>query len=55
MKRLLIMLVLLAGVAYVAIASFSNHRKSSASNNKVEKKEASQEKKKQCKRTCLFS
>lgn len=55
MKRLLIMLVLLAGIAYVAVASFSNHRKNPASKNKVEKKEASREKKKQCKRSCLFS
>lgn len=46
------MLVLLAGVAMVAYASFSTVRKKDNIEKKAEKKEM---KKKACKRTCLFS
>jgi flagellar basal body-associated protein FliL len=49
MKKLLVAFVLLAGVAAVAFASFSNKKKV---NTQTEKKS---EKKKECKRQCMFS
>jgi hypothetical protein len=55
MKRLIVMLVFLAGIAMVAYASFSNGRKKTAPEKKIEKKDAMKEKKKQCKRSCMFS
>ncbi len=49
MKKLLVVLVLLACITAVAFASFSNNRKKAGVENKIEKK------KKECKRSCLFS
>jgi hypothetical protein len=49
MKKLLVVVVLLAGIAAVAFASFSNKKRV---DTQTEKKA---EKKKECKRQCMFS
>lgn len=48
MKRLVVGLVLVAGVAAAAFASFNNNRQKADTEKKVEKK-------KECKRSCTFS
>lgn len=47
MKRVLVVVVLLAGITAVAFASFTNSNKKNQTEKKMEKKE--------CKRKCLFS
>ncbi|MEO5948637.1 MAG: hypothetical protein ABIP79_17615 [Chitinophagaceae bacterium] len=47
MKKILIVLVLIAGLTAVAFASFNNNRKKAHTEKKMEKKE--------CKRKCMFS
>ncbi|HUR66299.1 MAG TPA: hypothetical protein VMZ03_08090 [Chitinophagaceae bacterium] len=49
MKKILVVIVLIAGVAAVAFASFSNKKRV---NTQTEKKA---EKKKVCKHQCMFS
>lgn len=47
MKKILVMVVLIAGFAAVAFASFNNNRKKADTEKKMDKKE--------CKRKCIFS
>ena len=54
-KRFIAVLFLVAGLTFVAFASFSTEKKKAKKENKVEKKEMKKEKKKNCKRTCMFS
>lgn len=56
MKKLLIVLLLLAGLTVIAFASLSNRKSNKQSEKQsVEKKVEKQEKKKECRRTCIFS
>lgn len=50
MKRFIVALVLVAGIAAVAYASFSSNKQKNDSEKKMEKKD----KKKECKHSCLF-
>lgn len=50
MKKIIVGVVLLAGVTAVAFGSFSNKKK-----NKATKEKKAEKKKKDCKRTCMFS
>ncbi|MBL7725555.1 MAG: hypothetical protein JNK27_15510 [Chitinophagaceae bacterium] len=47
MKKLLVAVVLVAGLTVVAFASFNNNRKKADTEKKMEKKE--------CKHKCMFS
>ena len=49
MKKILVAVVLLAGITAVAFASFNNNKKKAGIEKKAEKK------KKDCSRSCLFS
>ncbi len=51
MKKLVVAVALMAGVAAVAFASFTSNKKKANIEKKAEKKEM----KKECKRTCIFS
>ncbi|HET9431650.1 MAG TPA: hypothetical protein VFO70_10770, partial [Chitinophagaceae bacterium] len=56
MKKLLIVLLLLAGLTVIAFASLSSRKSNKQSEKQsVEKKVEKQEKKKECRRTCIFS
>ena len=52
MKKFIVALVLAAGVGAIAYASLS---KNSSNKQAIEKKTDKQEKKKECKKTCMFS
>ena len=52
MKRILIVSVLVGAIAVVAFANLSDKKEGK---QKMEKKDKATEKKKECKRTCLFS
>jgi type II secretory pathway component PulJ len=52
MKKILVALVLVAGIGAIAYASLS---KNSSNKQAIEKKTDKQEKKKECKKTCMFS
>jgi hypothetical protein len=54
MKRLIVAVTLVAGVAGIAFASMSTNKKKDAAEKKIEKK-VEKKKKKECKRSCLFS
>lgn len=51
MKRVLVALILVGGIAAVSFATLNTARKKV----QLEKKTEKQEKKKECKHTCLFS
>jgi hypothetical protein len=50
MKKLIVGIVLLSGVTAVAFASFSNKKK-----DKAAKEKKTEKKKRDCKKTCMFS
>jgi hypothetical protein len=52
MKKLLIILVLIAGITAIAFASLSSRK---SNKQAIEKKAEKKEKKKECSRTCIFS
>ncbi|HMU47629.1 MAG TPA: hypothetical protein PKC72_14765 [Chitinophagaceae bacterium] len=51
MKRFLVVLILVAGLAAVAFASFNSNKKKTQTEKKAEKKEM----KKKCSHSCMFS
>jgi FtsZ-interacting cell division protein ZipA len=50
LKKLLIIVVLIAGITAIAFASFTNRK-----SNKQQTEKKTDKKEKQCKRTCMFS
>ena len=52
MKKILVALVLVAGIGAIAYASLS---KNSSNKQTIEKKTEKLEKKKECKKSCMFS
>ena len=55
MKKLLIVLLLIAGLTVIAFASLTNRKSNKQSKQTIEKKADKPEKKKECKRSCIFS
>ena len=55
MKKLLIVLLLIAGLTVIAFASLTNRKSNKQSKQTIEKKTEKQEKKKECKKSCIFS
>jgi hypothetical protein len=55
MKKLLIVLLLLAGLTAIAFASLSGRKSSKQDKQTIEKKADKPEKKKECRRSCIFS
>lgn len=56
MKKVLIVLLLIAGLAVIAFASMSGRKTDKQTKKQsIEKKAEKQEKKKECRRTCIFS
>ena len=55
MKKLLIVLLLIAGLTVIAFASLTNRKSNKQSKQTIEKKADKQEKKKECKKSCMFS
>jgi sortase (surface protein transpeptidase) len=55
MKKLLIVLLLIAGLTVIAFASLTNRKSNKQSKQKIEKKAEKQEKKRECKKSCIFS
>jgi hypothetical protein len=52
MKKLLIALILIAGITAIAFASLTNRR---SNKHTTEKKMEKKEKKKECRRSCIFN
>ena len=55
MKKLLIVLLLIAGLTVIAFASLNGRKSSKQTKQTIEKKVEKPEKKKECRRSCIFS